>query len=106
MNTNGQVIKGEPEGWKHLHTCYTCQVSYVCTWMYCKEQLNRNCPGCIAALRKGYHICQHRSLKEAACSWLTGRERVALAPRATSGWEYPHPLGSLTRPWICTDVRA
>ena len=51
MSENGQVLRGGAEQWEHIHTCYTCAQAFVCTWMYCKEQAQRNCPPCRTAMR-------------------------------------------------------
>ena len=51
MSPNGQVRVLRPESWQHAHTCYTCQRYLDCDWMYCKDQLNRNCAACIRAMQ-------------------------------------------------------
>ena len=52
MSENGQVIVRQPERWEHTHTCYTCMQSFVCTWAYCKDQFQRNCPPCRTTARQ------------------------------------------------------
>lgn len=52
MSENGQVLRGGAEQWEHTHTCYTCQESFPCTWAYCKEQVQRNCPPCRTRARQ------------------------------------------------------
>lgn len=52
MSDNGQVIRGRVETWNHAHNCYTCRTYFHCNWMYCKDQVDRNCAQCIAAMRQ------------------------------------------------------
>lgn len=48
MSDNGQVLSIQLQSWNHSHNCYVCKKHYDCTWMFCKDQLNRCCSECIA----------------------------------------------------------